>query len=103
MNHTEILYLVNQVQHQDNIGNIYYTEELEKTYAKKRYLGTREFYNAVAVGITPSVEMSVWANNYAGQKEVEYQGIRMTVIRAMEVSHNEIVLVLANKEGNNYA
>lgn len=101
MNHTEILYLVNQVQHQDNIGNIYYTEELQKTYAKKEYIGTREFYNAVSVGITPQVQLSLFRQNYAGQKEVEYLGIRMTVIRSYEVKHNEVILVLANKEGNN--
>lgn len=101
MNHTEILYLVNQVQHQDQIGNVYYTEELEKTYAKKEYIGSKEFYGAVAVGITPVVQLSVWRNNYSGQKEVEYEGIRMTVVRTFEVKHYEVVLVLANKEGNN--
>ena len=52
MEYTEILYLIKQNKKYDDIGNlIIESEDKRKIYANLKIVGSKEFYNAVAVGI----------------------------------------------------
>lgn len=101
MQYQEKLYLVNQIQEEDEIGNdVVASETLELCYAKAQSVRTNEFYSAVEVGLTPSVEFVIKRLNYKGQKEAEWNGTRYTIIRTVDPkSKFDIVLVCGKKIG----
>lgn len=99
MEYTEILYLINQEKSQDSIGNIISTETEKMIYAKKNKVGSKEFYNAVAVGITPTAELQIKSSNYSGQEEVKYNNQRYSVIRTLPITKTDMVLVIGLKQG----
>lgn len=100
MQYTEILYLISKIANQDEVGNIVYLESLNKVYAKKNIIGSKEFYNAVAVGLTPTVELQIKASNYNNEEEVLYYDKKFSIIRVIPKG-KDIVLVLGNKQGIN--
>lgn len=99
MEYTELLTLVKHTKTKDSIGNIIYEDTERTIYAKKNKVGTREFYNAVAVGITPTAELQIKGCNYDGEEEVEYNNIRYSVIRIIPKTQTDIVLVIGLKQG----
>ena len=105
MEYTEIIYLVNKVLEEDEIGNtITSSSSTTKCYAKKQSLRTNEFYNATMVGITPSCEFVVKRLNYNGQNELEWNNERFEIIRTVDPKNKfDIVLVCAKKIGVNRA
>jgi len=101
MQYSEIIYLVNQVKEEDEIGNILPSSEtLTKCYAKKQSLRTNEFYSAVEVGLTPSCEFVVKKLNYNGESELNWNNERYQIIRTIDPKNKfDIVLVCAKKIG----
>ena len=99
MQYTEILYLIKLTETKDNIGNITFDETETRVYAKKNKVGSKEFYNAVAVGITPTAELQIRSSNYHDEEEVKYNNVRYSIIRAVPVSKSDIVLVIGKKQG----
>ena len=103
MPYQEIIYLVNKVVGTDSIGNdIVSSETTTKCYAKVQSVRTSEFYNAVEVGLTPSIEFVVKRLNYDGQDEIEWNSERYSVIRTVDPKNKfDIVLVCSKKIGIN--
>lgn len=101
MQYTEILYLIKQEEYQDEIGNVVHNEQQNKIYAKKNVVGSKEFYNAVAVGITPTAELQIKSLNYSNEEEAIYNGKRYSVIRTIPKGKNDLVIVLGIKTGVN--
>lgn len=103
MQYQEIIYLVNKVEGVDSIGNDVTTSEtLIKCYAKAQSVKTNEFYSAVEVGLTPSMEFVVKRLNYNGEDEIEWNDVRYSVIRTIDPKNKfDIVLVCAKKIGVN--
>lgn len=103
MEYTEIIYLVNSVKEEDEIGNVITSSfQLTKRYAKKQSVRTNEFYSAVETGLTPSVEFVMKRLDYDGQMELEWNHKRYTVIRTIDPKNKyDIVLVCARKIGIN--
>lgn len=99
MEYTEILYLIKLTESKDNIGNITFAEQETMVYAKKNKVGSKEFYNAVAVGITPTAELQIRTSNYHDEEEIRYNNIRYSIIRVVPVSKTDIVLVIGKKQG----
>lgn len=99
MLYTEILYLVSLKELQDEIGNIVYEESQRKIYAKKNAVGSKEFYNAVAAGITPTAELQIKLSEYNDEKEVIYNDKRYCIVRTIPKNRNDLVLVLSVKQG----
>lgn len=101
MQYTEILYLVKQEDYQDEIGNVVHNELQNKVYAKKNVVGSKEFYNAVAVGITPTAELQIKKSNYNDEEEVIYNSKRYSVIRTIPKGKCDLIIVLGIKTGVN--
>ncbi len=103
MEYSEIIYLINEVETEDEIGNtITSSFTTTKCYAKKQSLRTNEFYNATMVGLTPSCEFVVKRLNYNGQNELEWNNERFEIIRTVDPKNKfDIVLVCAKKIGVN--
>ena len=99
MEYSEIIYLVNKVQEEDEIGNIITSSfTLTKRYAKRQSVRTNEFYSAVETGLTPSVEFVMKRLDYDGQQELNWNDKRYSVIRTIDPKNKfDIVLVCARK------
>lgn len=103
MQYQEIIYLISKVEGVDDIGNDVSTSETKKKcYAKAQSVKTNEFYSAVEVGLTPSMEFVVKRLNYNGEDEIEWNGTRYSVIRTIDPKNKfDIVLVCSKKIGVN--
>ncbi len=103
MEYTEIIYLVNKVLEEDEIGNVKTSSfTLTKRYAKRQSVRTNEYYSAVESGLTPSVEFVMKRLDYDGQMELDYNNKRYMVIRTIDPKNKyDIVLVCARKMGIN--
>lgn len=101
MQYTEILYLIKQEDYQDEIGNVIHNEKENKIYAKRNVVGSKEYYNAVAVGITPTAELQIKKTNYNNEEEAIYNDKRYSVIRTIPKGNNDLIIVLGIKTGVN--
>ena len=103
MPYQEIIYLIDKVVGTDDIGNdVVSSETTTKCYAKAQSIRTNEFYNAVEVGLNPSVEFVVKRLNYGGQDEIDWNNERYSVIRTIDPKNKfDIVLVCEKKIGVN--
>lgn len=103
MEYSEIIYLYNETIGQDEIGNE--TPNLSppiKCYAKKQSVRTNEFYSAIEVGLTPSIEFVIKRLNYNGEQLVDWNDTRYQVIRTIDPKNKfDIVLVCSKKIGVN--
>ena len=97
MEYSEIIYLYNETIGQDEIGNE--TPNLSppiKCYAKKQSVRTNEFYSAIEVGLTPSIEFVIKRLNYNGEELLDWNDTRYQVIRTIDPKNKfDIVLVCA--------
>ena len=103
MEYSEIIYLYSETIANDEVGNQISTlSQPIKCYAKKQSIRTNEFYNAVEVGLTPSVEFVVKRLNYNGEEVLEWNNVKYQVIRTIDPKNKfDIVLVCAKKIGIN--
>ena len=103
MEYSEIIYLITESTGADDIGNqISALTSSKKCYAKTQSVKTNEFYSAVEVGMTPSVEFVIKKLNYNGEQEIEWNNRRFSVIRVIEPKNKfDIVLVCSVKMGGN--
>lgn len=103
MQYSEIIYLITESIGADTIGNqVPALTSSKKCYAKVQSVRTNEFYSAVEVGLTPSVEFVIKKLNYSGESEIEWNNRRYSVIRVVEPKNKfDIVLVCSIKIGVN--
>lgn len=103
MQYSEIIYLIKEVIGADDIGNqITALSSSKKCYAKVQSVRTNEFYGAVEVGLSPSIEFVIKKLNYSGEHEIEWNITRYEVIRVVEPKNKfDIVLVCSKKIGVN--
>lgn len=101
MEYTEIIYLITKVKEEDNIGNIISSSKTsKKCYAKKQSIKTNEFYNAIEIGIIPSVEFVIKRLNYNNEEELEWNSDRYSIIRTIDSKNKfDIVLICSKKIG----
>lgn len=103
MEYSEIIYLYKETIGQDEIGNETQTlSQPIKCYAKRQSVRTNEFYSAVEVGLTPSIEFVIKRLNYNGEELLDWNDTRYQVIRTIDPKNKfDIVLVCAKKIGVN--
>lgn len=103
MEYSEIIYLYGKTIGEDEVGNQITTlSQPIKCYAKKQSVKTNEFYSAVEVGLTPSIEFVIKRLNYNGEEELDWNNTRYQVIRTVDPKNKfDIVLVCSKKIGVN--
>ena len=103
MDYNEIIYLINLVKTEDEIGNVIKSSETRnKCYAKKQSVKMNEFYSAVETGFSPTCEFVIKKLNYNGETEVEWNNERYQVIRTVDPKNKfDIVLICSKKIGVN--
>ena len=103
MEYTEIIYLIDEKIIEDDVGNILSSSiSSKKKYAKKQSVRSNEFYNAVKVGITPTIEFVMKRFDYNSEQEVDWNHKRYSVIRTADPNNKfDIVLICTEKLGVN--
>lgn len=99
MEYIEELTLIKLTPTQTSDYQIINTETRTNVLAKKNVVGSKEFYNATAVGITPTAELQIRLCNYNDEEEVEYKGKRYAIIRTIPKGKFDLVLVIGLKQG----
>ena len=102
MKYKNVLTLLNTTRTSDTIGNVIDTLSATGEVLFERHsLGTKEYYNAVSVGLRPVAEVQIKRDEYHGEPKVELDGQIMDVLRAITKGRFDIVLVLGFKLNNN--
>ena len=101
MEYMDELTLVDIIIEQDEIGNDVQIERKTDVYVRKNVVGTKEFYNAMAVGIRPTAELQIRNVEYNNEEECIYHGKRYSIIRTIPKGKFDLVLVLGVKQGVN--
>lgn len=101
MEFTHSLTLIEKELTQDEIGNITATEKENEVLCRQNIVGTREFYNAMMVGMRPTAELQIRSCEYNGEQECEFNGERLAIIRVIPKSKFDLVLVVGQKQGVN--
>lgn len=101
MEYTEVIYLLSNEIKEDDIGNMSSSDiSTSKCYAKKQSVKSSEFYNAVAIGINPTVEFVIKRLNYSGETLLKYNNEVYSIIRTVDPKNKfDIVLVCSKKIG----
>jgi SPP1 family predicted phage head-tail adaptor len=101
MEYTDIIYLLSNEIKEDDIGNISSSNiSSSKCYAKKQSVKSNEFYNAVSVGINPTIEFVIKRLNYSGESSLKYNNEVYSIIRTVDPKNKfDIVLVCSKKIG----
>lgn len=101
MDYSEIIYFISQNQEKDEIGNVSFSSSTSrKCYAKKQSVKTSEYYNAVSVGLNPSIEFVVKKRNYCGETEIKWNDEIYSIVRTVDPKNKyDIVLVCSKKIG----
>lgn len=101
MEYTEIIYLLSNEIKEDDIGNMSSSDiSTSKCYAKKQSVKSNEFYNAVSVGINPTIEFVIKRLNYSGESTLKYNNEIYSIIRTIDPKNKfDIVLVCSKKIG----
>lgn len=101
MEYIDELTLISTSIQQDEIGQPIKVETRTDILAKPQFVGTKEYYNAMAVGLKPTAELRVRASDYNNEEEVEYRGHRYSIIRTIPKDKMDIILVIGIKQGIN--
>nr|DAZ10792.1 MAG TPA: head closure knob [Caudoviricetes sp.] len=101
MEYTDIIYLLSNEIKEDDIGNMSSSNiSSSKCYAKKQSVKSNEFYNAVSVGINPTIEFVIKRLNYSGESSLKYNNEVYSIIRTVDPKNKfDIVLVCSKKIG----
>lgn len=101
MEYTEIIYLITNIKEEDDIGNnIASSNASKKVFAKKQSVRTNEYYNAISIGMSPSIEFVIKKLNYNNEEEIKYNNEIYSVIHVVEPKNKyDIVLVCQKKVG----
>lgn len=101
MEYTDIIYLLSNEIKEDDIGNMSSSNiSSSKCYAKKQSVKSNEFYNAVSVGINPTIEFVIKRLNYSGESTLKYNNEIYSIIRTIDPKNKfDIVLVCSKKIG----
>lgn len=72
----------------DEIGNEIPTPVKRKVLCRVADIGSSEFYNAQVTGLKPSAKFIIHEFEYAGEKEVMFEGKKYSVLRTYRVKHS---------------
>ncbi len=85
---------------EDALGQQVEVPVLTTVLCGEKSISHREFYAASAQGIRPEITLLVHRFEYSGQKDVEYGGQKMKVIRTYAASDEEIELTCGDIVGS---
>ena len=76
-------------------------ETRRKVKCTEKTVGMTEMYQAMGTGLNPEKKLLIpYDKDYKGERDLEYEGERWSVIRADSGEYNGWILVIQRKKGN---
>lgn len=91
--------LISETYGKDEYGIDVITEASNEVYARVDSISGREFFNAGQSDIKPEFKMTINADEYGGEKIIDYSGQRYSVYRTYRVLENSLELYVERKAG----
>ena len=77
------------------------TETRRRVYCTIRSIGMQEAYQAMGLGLNPEKRLLIpYEKDYAGERELEYEGERWKVLRVAGNEYNGVLLTIQRIAGN---
>lgn len=77
----DIINLISVARTEDSDGYFTDTETMEQVFCNVKSVSRTEFYEAYKAGLSLALSIEMWNDEYAGQKEIEYNNKRYRVER----------------------
>lgn len=103
MDMSTVITLVNETTSQDSIGQVVSTRSLTNVFAQIRSVSGTEWSNAGLNGIRASYQVTLYADEYAGQQELILDGVSYEVYRTYERRDDKVELYVEKRTGSAYA
>lgn len=101
MDRSDVLTLISVTYQQDDYGIEQPTETTNEIYCRTESVTRAEFYDAGRNGLNPELKFVVFCGDYDGQKLLEYDGKRYSVVRTYQRKNDDLELYAERKGGTN--
>ena len=83
----------------DTLGQYTYASTKRTVFAKCTSVSQTEWFEGGRIGLNPQYRFTLFAGDYAGEKELEYNGTRYTIYRTYYASGDIVELYTEEKRG----
>jgi len=94
------LTLIGETIEEDEIGNQRPVETRTTILCSVKSAGRNDFYSGAAAGLRPEYVFTIHAYEYGGERIVEFEGKRYSVIRTYQTGIEEIELTAGRVAGS---
>lgn len=95
-----IAYLIKETNRRNDVGQFVPEEEKTQIFVSVENVSRNEWFSAGKNGLASELVMTTASINYAGQKLIEYDGVRYAIYRTFIISDgDDIELYLSRKAG----
>ena len=99
MDRSTPIYLISETNTQNSIGEWIASETRRKVYANVKSVTATEFFSAGQIGLSPEFRFTMFGPDYAGERIVEYNGVRYAVYRVYQATTDTMELYVQKEAG----
>jgi SPP1 family predicted phage head-tail adaptor len=93
MRFDSVIFLISNTETKNRVRDTIRTPVKRETYAEKQSIRQSEFYQAATSGLKPEITFVIWALEYNGEVELEYNGKNYVIIRTFDKNDKELELI----------
>lgn len=99
MDRSTPIYLISETKQQNGIKEWQAVETRRKVFANVKSVTSTEFFSAGQIGLSPEFRFTMFGPDYAGERIVEYNGVRYAVYRVYQATTDTMELYVQKEVG----
>ena len=99
MDRSTPIYLISETKQQNGIKEWNAVETKRKVFANVKIVTSTEFFSAGQIGLSPEYRFTMFGPDYAGERIVEYNGVRYAVYRVYQATTDTMELYVQKEVG----
>lgn len=99
MDRSTPIYLISETKQQNGIKEWKAVETKRKVFANVKSVTSTEFFSAGQIGLSPEYRFTMFGPDYAGERIVEYNGVRYAVYRVYQATTDTMELYVQKEVG----
>lgn len=99
MDRSTPIYLISETKQQNGIKEWNAVETKRKVFANVKSVTSTEFFSAGQIGLSPEFRFTMFGPDYAGERIVEYNGVRYAVYRVYQATTDTMELYVQKEVG----
>lgn len=99
MDRSTPIYLISETKQQNGIKEWQAVETKRKVFANVKSVTSTEFFSAGQIGLSPEFRFTMFGPDYAGERIVEYNGVRYAVYRVYQATTDTMELYVQKEVG----